>query len=94
MNHRVEAVQANPSGSLYALHMERWLAQFVFEAFVNIASDGLDLRGGIPFADDEKICGGIVQFSEVQFYDVFSFDVLNAIDDEVVQRFNGGGGGF
>lgn len=92
MNHCVEAVQANPSGSLYALHVERWLAQFVLEALVYITSNGLDLSGGVPLADDEKIRGGIVQFSEVKFHDVFSFDVLNAIDDEVVQRFNGGGG--
>ena len=37
---------------------------------------------------------GLFFFSEVKFYDVFTFDVLDAVNDKVVQLFHVGGGGF
>ncbi len=90
MHDCIEAVQANPAGGLHTFHVKRRLTEFVFEAFVDIASDGLHLRRGVSLTDDEVIRGGIVQFSEVEFNNVFSFDVLNAVDDHIVQLFNGG----
>ena len=90
MHHCVEEVHAYPTGVLNALDMQGELTKLILQPLVDIVGDGLDLRVGVPFTDDEKIRGGIVEFSEVKFHDVFSFDVLNAVDDHIVQRFNGG----
>lgn len=90
MHDRRETVKANPPGRLHAFDVKGRLPKLFFKPLMDIACDGLDLGRGVPFADDEKIRRGIIQFPEVEFYNVFSFDVLNAVDDEVVQRFNGG----
>ncbi len=94
MHDRVETVHANPTGSSHTFDVIRWLAQFFLEPLVYIPCDGLDLRRGIPLTDDEEIRRPIVQFSEVKFYDVFSFDVLDTVNDKVVQLFHVGGGRF
>ncbi len=90
MNDGVEIVHAYPTGVLYALHVKGRLAKLILQPFMDVSRDSLDLRTGIPLADDEKISGGIVQFSKVELYDVFPFDVLNAVNNHIVQRINRG----
>lgn len=90
MHYGCEVVHADPAGILDALHVQGRLAELFFQPFVNIVRNGLHLRVRIPFADNEKVRWGIVQFSEVKFHDVFSFDVLDAVDNEVVQLFHRG----
>ena len=85
---RVEVVHADPAGVLLALGMLGAFANFLFDALVDIFGDGLDLGVGIAFADDEKIRRCFVEVSEVQLDDVLAFDVLNAINNQVVQCFN------
>lgn len=90
MHDRRKTIHANPTGSLHTFDVVGRLAKFLFQPLVDVACNGFDLCCGIPLTDNEKIRGCVVQFPEVQFHYIFPFDVLNAVNDQVIQRFNGG----
>lgn len=87
--HHVEVIQAYPQRVLLPLVVERHLSSFLFDPQVDIVGDGLYLRVGVPFTDDEEISRGVIQLAQIQFEDLFSFDILNAIYDQFVEGFGG-----
>ena len=62
---------------------------FGFHTAVNAVRDGTYLDIRIAFANDEVVGGRVVQFSEVKFDDIFTFNVLNGVNDNVVESFSG-----
>ena len=94
MHHYEKIVHANPAGILGSFHVQGSLIRFFFEPFLNVVGNALHLRIAFAFTDDEKIGGSVVQFAQIKFQDVFSFNILNAVNDQVVQVFDGGRSSF
>lgn len=65
--------------------MGRHGEQFVLYFFVNTVTDCFDMGIGIAFADDEKVCRGIAEFSQVKLDNFFTFLVANTFDDGVIE---------
>lgn len=87
MDYGVEIVHQNPFGIARPLRMRRHSAHFFFYFFVNAVRDSLDVRVGITFADNEKICGSITEFPKVELHNIFAFFIPNTFDDKVVELF-------
>ena len=87
MNDREEVIHTNPAGILCPFHMNGMLTGFVLDAFGNIFGNRFNLRIGIAFANDKKVGRSIIQFSQIQFQDVFAFNILDAFNYHVVQSF-------
>ena len=85
VNNNVKIVHNNPRGLQTAFNMIRRDLFFSFYAAVDAVRDGTNLHIWIAFADDEKVGGRVVQFSKVEFDDIFTFDVLNGVNDNVVE---------
>ena len=85
----VEVVQEDPQAVLLALKIARQQIAFLFEATVDVIGDGIDLGVRISFANNEEIRWGLFQLSQVKLDDVFAFDVLNGVNDQIVQGFDG-----
>lgn len=83
----VEIIHQNPFGSRRAFRMRRHGMHFLLDFLVNTVGDRFDVRIGIAFADDEKICRSIAQFAQVELDDIFTFFIPNAFDDEVIELF-------
>lgn len=86
MNHHREIIQTNPQGVAFTFHMAGEKAIFL-QATLNVVGNTFDLSGWSSLADDEKIGGCIFQKSEIKFYNVFAFDVLDAVNDQIRQLF-------
>ena len=89
MDDGVEVVQEDPQAVLLALKIARQQIAFLFEATVDVIGDGIDLGVRISFANNEEIRWGLFQLSQVKLDDVFAFDVLNGVNDQIVQGFDG-----
>lgn len=87
MYNGVEIIHADPPGMSLTFYMGRIEVEFVLDSAVHIFGHRFDLSIGIAFTDDEKICRGVFQVSQVEFDNIFAFDVLKAIYDEIVQCF-------
>ena len=84
----IKIVHNNPRGLQTAFDMIRGDRLFGFHTAVNAVRDGTYLDIRIAFADDEKVGGRVVQFSEVKFDDIFTFNVLNGVNDNIVESFS------
>lgn len=80
-----EIVYADPSSASVAFHMAGVGAGLLPYALLYIVCDGFHLSVRVAFTDDEVIRRGIVQFAHIEFYDAFTFDVLNTFYDKVIQ---------
>lgn len=85
----IKIVHNNPRGLQTAFDMVRGDRFFLFYTAVNAVRDGTYLDIRIAFADDEKVGGCVVQFSEVEFDDIFTFNVLDCVNDNVVESLGG-----
>ena len=88
MDHGVEVIQANPLGIGLAFGVAGPYADFLLEALLHPFGDGLHLHMALALANDEVFGGPIIELTQVELNDILPFDVLNAIDDEIVDRFD------
>lgn len=86
MYHYREIIQTNPQGVAFTFHMAREEAIFL-QATLDVVGNTFDLGGRSAFADDEKIGRCIFQKPEIKFYNMFAFDVLDAVNDQIRQLF-------
>lgn len=79
----VEIIKTDPFGHLAAVYGFGVFAQFSLEPGLHIFGDGGYLRNGFTLADNKKVSRAIVELAQVDLYDVFTFDVLHAINDNI-----------
>lgn len=92
VNDRVEKVDAYPQAVSLAFDVE-WSGAGFFCAFEYVFGNCSNLGIGFTFAYDEKIRRRILELSQVELDNIFSFDVLNAVDDQVIEGFRRSDGG-
>jgi hypothetical protein len=61
--------------------------KIILHFFVNTVGNGFDVGIGIAFTDDKKICRSVAEFPQIQLNDIFAFLVADALDDQMVERF-------
>jgi hypothetical protein len=61
MHDGVEIVHQHPTGIQRAFGMGGHGVHFLFHFFVNAVGNSFDVRIGVSFANDEKICRGIIE---------------------------------
>mgnify|MGYP006943093813 CR=1 FL=1 len=83
----IEIIHQNPGGIAGAFGMGRRRLQFILHFFENAVRNGVDMRVGIAFTNDEKIGRCFPQFAEIQLDDIFAFFIADALDDGVVKVF-------
>ena len=84
MHDRIEVVHADPECVSRTFYMA-WVKPYtILQIFFYPVGNSLDLGSGRALADDKKI-GGPVQKSQVQFDDLFSFDIPDAVYDQLIQ---------
>lgn len=84
MDHYIKIIHTYPAGSMAAFDMTGHSVPFLLEPKINIIWDSFYLRNWVSFTDHKKICWRVVQFSEVQFNNIFSFDIPDAINDQII----------
>lgn len=94
MHDGVEIIHAHPTGILLAFRVARQLAVFLFQPLVYIFGNRFHLCVGVAFANNKKVGRCIVEFPQIQLHDIFAFDVLDAVNDQVIEHFGIGGLAF
>lgn len=84
MHHRRKIVDADPVGVLFPLDMIGHQPCLFLDPAVNIVRDTFYLGVRFALADDEEICGGLFYMPKIQLDDFFSFDVLDAVNDQII----------
>jgi len=89
MRYSRKVVDADPKRASVAFHMTGERIRFVFQLFLYVIGNSLNLSIGVPFANNEVVGGRIFQPSHIQLDDVLAFNVLNTFNDQFVERFSG-----
>ena len=64
------------------------LSELVLHAPVYVLGNGPDLGGGLSLADEEELRRPVIKLTQIKAHNVFTFDVLNAIQDHVQPLFH------
>lgn len=86
MDNYREIIQTNPQRIAFTFHVARQQASF-FQAALDVVGNTFDLSSRSSLTDDEKVGRGIFQKPEVKSYDVFAFDFLDTVNDQIRQLF-------
>lgn len=89
MNYGREVIDTDPLGISPAFHVNRHGLSVIFDFLGHSFRNGSNLSKGVAFADNKIIRGSIIQAAEVHFDQVFTFGILDAFDNKVVQFFSG-----
>jgi hypothetical protein len=88
VHHRVEIVHNHPRTLRTTFQMAGCSLVRFFYLSINAVGNRSYLNVGIAFANDEKVGWSVVKFSEVKFYNFFTFEVLNGVNDDIVKHFS------
>ena len=81
MNYHIHIVDEDPLFGLPAFMLERNFAAIIFYSFFNIIGNGFLLVVIIGLADDKKIGNRFGNFPEIEANDLFSFFLLDGVND-------------
>jgi len=84
---RCEVINTNPLRTALTFYMHGSSSGLVPERPGHIVRYGSDLGKGIAFANNEVVGRSIIHVSQVKLYEVFTFKILDAFNDKVVQFF-------
>lgn len=90
MYYRIEVVHTDPFGMLGALDMAGAQLDLIAEATLDIARDTAYLGRRVTLADNKIVYRSVVDGPEVQQHDVFTLDISNAIDNQILQAAGNG----
>ena len=54
---------------------------------MDAVGNGFDMRIGIAFTNDKKVCWRVAKFPKIKLNDLFAFFVTDTLNDEVVELF-------
>jgi hypothetical protein len=87
MHHRIEIVHTDPGSGTLSFDMQGRKLNFSAQPAPDIICYGTHLCGGVAFTNDEKICGGIMKPAKIQLKDMLTFDVLYAVNNQIIDLF-------
>ena len=87
---RIEVIHTDPLRMLHTFDMAGAQGYLVAQPPLDIAGNTSHLRGRIAFAHDEEVHRGIIYRPEVQQHDIFSLNVCDTIDDQILKAVGNG----
>ena len=87
MHDRRKVVDTDPLGTLLAFHIRWEYASFIFYTLLYALTQSAHLRHRVSLADDEILRRPVFHLSQVKLNNVLSFDIGNAVNNDVIQCF-------